>query len=270
MPAGGPLDPRTAIDASRPHPARMWNYWVGGEDYFEIDQQVGEQIAAAFPGARDVARQSRACLGRMVSYLAGEEGIRQFLDVGSGLPTHGNTHEVAQRIAPESRVVYVDNDPLVLVQVQGLLIGTDEGRTAYIHADVRDPGRILREAAGTLDFTRPIGLILFGIMGNVTDDGEAAAIVRTFVRALPSGSFVALNDGTGVLDRAGREEASRIAVERGSTPYATRTPEQIAGFLDGLELVEPGVVSTSRWRPEPSPSGAPAEVDATCGLARKP
>ncbi len=258
------------IDTSRPHSARMWNYWVGGKDYYEIDKQVGDQVAAAYPGVSDVARHSRVALGRMVRYLTAEEGIRQFLDVGTGLPTHDNTHEVAQRIAPESRVVYVDNDPLVLVHARALLVGRPEGRTDYIECDVRDPERILAGAARTLDFTRPIGLIMFGIMGNVVDDDEAYAIVRRFVDALAPGSFLALNDGTGSVDKQAREEAIRIAVERGSTPYIDRSPEQLAEFFTGLELLEPGIVSTSRWRPEATPFGAPPEVDAACGLGRKP
>ncbi|MEU8797266.1 SAM-dependent methyltransferase [Spirillospora sp. NPDC048819] len=258
------------IDTSRPHPARMWNYWIGGKDHYPIDQEVGDQVAAAFPSVGDIARHSRVCLGRMVRHLAAEEGIRQFIDIGTGLPTHDNTHEVAQRVAPSARIVYVDNDPLVLLHARALLASHPEGRTDYIECDVRDPGRILAEAARTLDFTEPIGLIMFGIMGNVVDDDEAYTIVRRLLDALPPGSFMAFNDGTGVLDKEGREEAIRVASEQGSTPYVARTPEQIAGFFAGLELLEPGVVSTSRWRPEAAPFGPPPEVDATCGLARKP
>jgi hypothetical protein len=258
------------IDTSRPHPARMWNYWIGGKDYYEIDKQVGDQVAAAYPRVGDVARHSRVALGRMVRHLAAEEGVRQFLDIGTGLPTHDNTHEVAQRIAPDSRVVYVDNDPLVLVHARALLVGRPEGRTDYIECDVRDPERILAEAARTLDFTRPIGLIMFGIMGNVVDDDEASGIVHRFVGALPSGSFLGLNDGTGSVDKKAREEAVRIAVERGSTPYIDRSPAQLGEFFAGLELLEPGIVSTSRWRPEADPFGPPPEVDAACGLGRKP
>jgi hypothetical protein len=258
------------IDTSRPHPARMWNYWIGGKDYYEIDRQVGEQVAAAFPSVGDVARHSRVTLGRMVRHLAEKEGVRQFLDIGTGLPTHDNTHEVAQRVAPESRVVYVDNDPLVLVHARALLTGRAEGRTDYVECDVRDPGRILAEAARTLDLDRPVGLVMFGIMGNVVDDGEAYAIVRRLLDALVPGSYMAFNDGTGVVDREGREEAIRIAVEQGSTPYVVRAPEQIADFFAGLELLEPGVVSTSQWRPEATPFGMPETVDAACGLARKP
>jgi SAM-dependent methyltransferase len=248
----------------------MWNYWVGGKDYYEIDKQVGAQVAAAYPGVSDVARHSRVALGRMVRHLVADEGIRQFLDVGTGLPSHDNTHEVAQRVAPETRVVYVDNDPLVLVHARALLVGRPEGRTDYVECDVRDPERILAEAARTLDFDRPIGLIMFGIMGNVVDDDEAAAIVRRFVDALAPGSFLALNDGTGSVDKKAREEAVRIAVERGSTPYIDRSPGQIAGFFTGLDLLEPGIVSTSQWRPEANAFGPPPEVGAACGLGRKP
>ena len=267
-PPGSP--PLARLDTTRPHPARMWNYWLGGKDHYTADREVADQVIAAYPSIREVARASRACLGRMVSYLAAEEGIRQFLDIGTGLPTTGNTHEVAQRAAPGSKVVYVDNDPLVLVHARALLTSGPEGTCGYIDCDVRDPGRILDEAGEILDFTRPVALILFGIMGNVVDDDEAAAIVRRLVGALAPGSFLAFNDGTGQLDRQGREEAIRIGVEQGSTPYVARTPVQIAGFLDGLELVEPGVVSTSLWRAEATAPGTLHEVDSTCGLARKP
>ncbi|MGI8334461.1 SAM-dependent methyltransferase [Actinomadura scrupuli] len=262
--------PSSKIDTSRPHSARMWNYWLGGKDYYPIDKRVGDEILETFPAIREVARQSRACLGRMIRYLAAEEGIRQFLDIGTGLPTVGNTHEVAQRVAPTSKIVYVDNDPLVLVHAAALLTSTPEGACGYIDCDVRDPDRILEKAAGILDFTEPIGLIMFGILGNVIDDDEATVIVRRLVGALPPGSFLALNDGTGELDRAGREEAIRIAVEQGSMPYVARNPDQIAGFFDGLDVLEPGVVTTSQWRWESNPFGEPAQVDSTCGLARKP
>jgi O-methyltransferase involved in polyketide biosynthesis len=248
----------------------MWNYWLGGKDNFTIDREVGDQVAAVHPGIREVARASRACLGRMVGYLTAEEGIRQFLDIGTGLPVAGNTHEVAQQIAPDSKVVYVDNDPMVLTHARALLTSDPRGACGYIDCDVRDTDRILAEAAAILDFTRPVALILFGVMGNVTDGEEAAAIVRRLVDALAPGSFMALNDGTGQVDRQGREEALKIAAEQGSDPYMARTPEQIAGFFTGLELLDPGVVSTSRWRPGATPFGPPSEVDATCGLARKP
>jgi O-methyltransferase involved in polyketide biosynthesis len=262
--------PLTGIDTTRPHPARLWNFWIGGKDHYEIDRAVGSQIVEAMPSMRDVARHSRECLGRMVRHLVAEEGVRQFLDIGTGLPTHNSTHEVAQRIAPTCKVVYVDNDPLVLVHAAALLTSTPEGECAYIDSDVRDIDQILDQAGQTLDFTQPIGLVLFGIMGNVIDDDEADAIVRRLAAALPPGSFMAFNDGTGEVDERGRAEAIRIAMEQGHPPYVARTPGQIAGFFTGLELLEPGVVSTSRWRWEETPFGMPDEVDATCGLARKP
>jgi S-adenosyl methyltransferase len=258
------------IDASVPHSARMWNYWIGGKDHYEIDRIVGDKIVEVFPNIRDVARHSRAFLQRAVTYLTAEAGVRQFLDIGTGLPAHDNTHEVAQRIAPESRIVYVDHDPLVLVHARALLTSSAEGACDYVDADVRDPGRILDHAAGTLDFTQPIALMMLGIMGNVVDDGEAYAIVEHLLNALPSGSYMAVNDGTSTVHGTARDDAIAISDDHGGAPYASRTPEQIARFFNGLQLLEPGVVSTSLWRPEPSPFGPPDAVDAYCGLARKP
>ncbi|MBP2704308.1 SAM-dependent methyltransferase [Microbispora sp. RL4-1S] len=248
----------------------MWNYWVGGKDHYAIDREIGDKIVEVFPDIIEVARQSRAFLARAVTYLTRDAGVRQFLDIGTGLPTHNNTHEVAQRIAPEARVVYVDNDPLVLVHAEALLTSTPEGATAYIDADVRDPDRILAEAARTLDFSRPIGLMMLGIMGNVVDNDQAYGIMSTLLAALPSGSYMALNDGTSVVHGDAREEAIQVWDERGGAPYTSRTPAQIERFFDGLDLLDPGVVSVSRWRPEDSAWGIPKEVDAFCGLGRKP
>jgi hypothetical protein len=247
----------------------MWNYWIGGKDYYPIDREVGDKIIEVFPNILDVARHSRAFLGRAARYLVGEVGIRQFLDVGTGLPTHDNTHEVAQRIAPECRIVYVDNDPLVLVHAQALLTSSPEGKCAYIDADVRDPEKILAEAAEILDFTQPVALMMLGIMGNVVDDEQAYQIVRRLLDELPSGSYLALNDGTSVVHGSARDEAIEISNEQGGDPYISRTPEQIERFFDGLQILEPGVVPTSLWRPEATPFGTPAPVDAFCGLARK-
>jgi hypothetical protein len=257
------------IDTTKPHSARVWNYWIGGKDNYPIDREVGEQVAEVFPNIVDIARHSRAFLGRVVRYLAGEAGIRQFLDIGTGLPTHDNTHEVAQRVAPESRIVYVDDDPLVLVHAEALLTSNPRGACAYIDSDVRDPDKIVNEAAKTLDFGRPIGLMMLGIMGNVDDDAEAYDMVRRLLAALPPGSYMALNDGTNVVYHEESSEGARLRADAGD-PYRVRTPAQITRFFDGLELVEPGVVSVSRWRPEATPFGLPDEVDAFCGLGRKP
>src|SRR6266566_476789 len=255
-------EPGSKLDTGIPHSARIWNYWLGGKDNF-----VGDQVLAVFPKIVENARASRAFLIRAVRYLAGEAGIRQFLDLGTGLPTADNTHEVAQRIAPTSRIAYVDNDPLVLVHARALLVSSPEGVTDYLDADVRDPDKILREAARTLDFTQPIALMMLGILGNVVDYDEARSIVNRLLDGVPSGSYLVINDGTNTSKEIA--EGARISGQ-GGHPYTLRSPEQIARFFDGLELQEPGVVSTPRWRPEPSPSGSPAELDGFCGVARKP
>jgi S-adenosyl methyltransferase len=259
------------INTSVPQSARIWNYWLGGKDNFPVDRAAGDQYREVFPGIVDVARASRGFLVRAVRYLAGEAGIRQFLDVGTGLPTADNTHQVAQRVAPESRIVYVDNDPLVLVHARALLTSDPRGVTAYIDADLRDPETILHVAGRTLDFTQPVALMLMGILGHVGDYDEARSIVRRLLDALPSGSYLALNDGTNVISDA-FAEAQQGYNESGAVPYHLRSPEQIAGFFEGLELVEPGVVSVPRWRPDPGDlgGGLPAELDAFGGVGRKP
>jgi hypothetical protein len=258
--------PPPEIDTSVPQSARVWNYWLGGKDYFPVDSAVGEQFRAVYPGIADVAREGRQFLNRAVRYLTGEAGIRQFLDIGTGLPTADNTHQVAQRVAPDARIVYVDNDPVVLVHARALLTSTPEGVTDYVDADLHDPGKILEAASRTLDFTQPVALMLMGILGHVTDADEARSITKRLLEALPSGSYLALYDGTDT-DPAG--VAAQDNYNRsGAVPYILRSPEQIGGFFDGLELVEPGVVSCSRWRPDAA--GVPAEVDAVCGVGRKP
>jgi O-methyltransferase involved in polyketide biosynthesis len=259
----------SAIDTRVPHSARIWNYWLGGKDNYAVDRAAGDEYARAFPGIVDVARASRHFLTRTIRYLAEEAGIRQFLDVGTGLPTADNTHEVAQRAAPEARIVYVDNDPLVLAHARALLTSTPEGATAYIDADLREPDKILADAAKTLDFTKPIALILSGVLGHVTSIDEARSIGRRLMDALPSGSYLSLNDGTSVVAGEAFEGAQEDYNESGALPYVLRTPEEIASFFDGLDLVEPGVVSCPRWRPEAASSG-PSEVDAFGGVGRKP
>jgi O-methyltransferase involved in polyketide biosynthesis len=203
--------------------------------------------------------------------LAGEAQIRQFLDIGTGLPTADKTHEVAQRIATDARVVYVDNDPLVLTHARALLTSTPQGVTAYIDADLRDPDKILAAAAQTLDFTQPIALMLMGILGHIGDHDEARSILKRLLDPLPSGSYLALNDGTSVISQAFAQAQQRYN-EGGALPYHLRSPEQIAGFFDGLELVEPGLVSVPRWRADPAEAGGdlPAEVDAFGGVGREP
>ncbi|GAA3419887.1 SAM-dependent methyltransferase [Streptosporangium vulgare] len=257
------------IDAEVPHSARIWNYLLGGKDNFAVDREAGERVSAVFPGMVDVARHSRYMLARVVRHLAGEAGIRQFLDIGTGLPTVDNTHEVAQRVAPESRVVYVDNDPLVLVHARALLTSTPEGATDYIESDVRDPEHILREAARTLDFGRPTALMLMGIMGLIGDHDEAFSIVRRLMRDLPSGSYLALYDGVDT-DPAYVEAMRRHNSGSGVVAYTPRSPELITRYFDGLTLLEPGVVPVQRWRPDPTPWGDAPEVACAGGVARKP
>ena len=272
--SSGPEEPsstaRTGIDTTVPHSARIWNYWLGGKDNFAVDRAAGDAWAATFPGVRDIARASRSFLTRSLHYLAAEAGIRQFLDIGTGLPAADNTHQVAQRVAPGARIVYVDNDPLVLAHARALLTSTPEGATAYIHADLRDPDKILAEAAEALDFTKPIALILSGVLGHIVDVGQARSIVRRLMGALPSGSYLSLNDGTSVVGGEQHEQATEDYNESGALPYIQRTPEEIASFFDGLELVPPGVVSCPRWRPDPAPADSLAEVDAFGGVGRKP
>ncbi|MFC4533523.1 SAM-dependent methyltransferase [Sphaerisporangium dianthi] len=262
-----PAPPR--VDTSVPHSARIWNHLLGGEDNYPVDRAAGDRVREVFPGMVDIARHSRHMLTRAVRYLAGEAGIRQFLDIGAGLPTVDNTHEVAQRVAPESRIVYVDKDPLVLVHAQALLTSTPEGATAYIEADARDPERILAAAAGTLDLTRPTALMLMGILGLVGDYDEARAIVNRLMDALPPGSYLALYDGADT-DRSYVEAMRRHNSGPGVVPYTPRSPERIAGYFEGLAMLEPGIVSVSRWRVEPGPSSEAAAVACVGGVALKP
>ncbi|WP_328474146.1 SAM-dependent methyltransferase [Actinoplanes sp. NBC_00393] len=258
----------TNIDTSVPHSARIWNYWLGGKDNFAVDRAAGDEYRRVFPGVVDVARASRQFLTRSIEYLVREAGIRQFLDVGTGLPTADNTHEVAQRIAPGARVVYVDNDPLVLVHARALLTGTAEGVTQYVDADLGDPAAIFAAARTILDFDQPVGLILSGVLGHVDDTGRARAIVRELLEPLPSGSYLSLNDGTSVVS-AEIQEAQEGYNETGAMPYKLRSPEEIASFFDGLELVEPGVVPCPRWRPDDRVD-TPIDIDAFGGVGRKP
>jgi O-methyltransferase involved in polyketide biosynthesis len=264
--AGGAPLPEN-IDTTVPHSARIWNYWLGGEDHYPVDREAGEAFRKIYPDIVELARAVRSFLGRAVRYLAGEAGIRQFLDVGAGLPTVDNTHELAQRVAPESRIVYVDHDPLILAHSRALLTSRPEGVCAYVDADVRRPEAVLDAAAATLDFGRPVALIMLGILGLVEDYDEARSIVRQLTGALPPGSYLTLSDGADISEA--RQRAHRYYAETGAIPYRLRSLEQIAGFFDGLDLLEPGVVPVSRWRPDPSPSGLPGEVSTFGGVARK-
>jgi hypothetical protein len=259
-PAGGE---KPKLDVTVPHSARVWNYWLGGKDNYPADRAMGEQILAMVPDMPRIARLQRAFLTRAIQYLAGETGIRQFLDIGTGLPTADNTHQAAQAIAPESRIVYVDNDPLVLVHAEALLTSSPEGACDYVAADVREPEKIIAVAARTLDFSKPIALMMLGILGQIPDSDHPETIVGTLLDAVPSGSYLAISDGVNTSETF--NEAARH-----SGWYHVRSPEQIAGFFAGLELVEPGVVSLARWRPPATPFPEQDDVPGMCGVGRKP
>jgi len=256
----------TAIDASVPHSARIWNYWLGGKDNYAVDRAAGDQFSAIFPRIVDIARADRNFLGRVVRFLAGEAGVRQFLDVGTGLPTVDNTHEVAQRVAPESRIVYVDKDPLVLTHARALLTSSPEGTTNYVDADMADPHKVLQEAAKWLDMAEPVALTLMGVLGHVTDYAEARSIVAGLLDGLSAGSYLAINDSINTSEAL--EEALRQYEASGAVPYRTRSLEQFVGFFDGLELVEPGVVLVADWRPDPGSVPGP-EIPQVGAVGRK-
>ncbi|MFI6106227.1 SAM-dependent methyltransferase [Streptomyces sp. NPDC051310] len=273
-------DLRARIDTSKPHSARFWNYFVGGKDHYEVDRELGDHIKEIFPGLVDVARASRRFLGRAVRHLAEERGIRQFLDIGTGLPTADNTHEVAQRVAPDARIVYVDNDPLVLAHARALLTSTPQGRTAYVDADLYRPDAVVEAAAATLDLSRPVGLVILNTLGHVADHAEARRLVSRLMAALPSGSHLVIGDSTATSE--GMVAASEAYNASGAVPYHVRSVEEIAGFFEGLDLVEPGIVPVTRWRPTAgAPDGVPdagavpdagtvPDVDGYCGVGRKP
>jgi hypothetical protein len=268
-----PPEPRPELAArirfDVPHSARIWNYWMGGKDNYEVDRAAGDAWIAVHPDIVTHAKQSRQFLIRAVRFLAGEAGMRQFLDIGTGLPTMQNTHEVAQQIAPESRIVYVDNDPLVLAHARALLHNTTpEGVTTYVDSDVHDPDLIIADARNVLNFTQPIAVMFMGILGHVADIDEMRSIVARVMAAVPSGSYLALHDGTNT-DKAYREAAVKYA-ETGAIPYNLRSPEQVGRCFEGLEMVDPGLVPITQWRPDTAEVGKIEPIDNYGAVARKP
>ncbi|GAB3536521.1 SAM-dependent methyltransferase [Phytohabitans suffuscus] len=259
---------QSKIDTSVPHSARIWNYWMGGKDNYAADREAGDAYIAQFPGIVALAKQSRQFLIRAVHHLAAEAGIRQFLDIGTGLPTMQNTHEVAQRVAPASKIVYVDNDPLVLAHARALLRNTtDEGVTGYIDADLHDPDQIVADARNILNFTQPVAVMFMGVLGHVSDYDEVRSIVGRVMEAVPSGSHLVLWDSTNTSE--GFDEAQQGYDDTGAVPYVLRSPEQVRDCFEGLELLDPGLVSISLWRPDPAGTAAVA-VDGYGAVARKP
>ncbi|MGW6462200.1 SAM-dependent methyltransferase [Streptomyces sp. NPDC055078] len=251
-----PQAPADQIDTTTPHSARVWNYWLGGKDNYPVDQELGARMEEMFPQITGIARASRQFQARAVRHLAEQLGIRQFLDLGTGLPTANSTHEVAQSVAPEARIVYVDNDPIVLAHARALLVSSPEGATDYVHADLTDTPTVLREAAKTLDPNRPVALMLLSTLGHVEDDGRAAALLRGYLDAFPAGSCLILCDTIETPEtRAGSDEYA----SGGALPYVSRPAEVIGSFADGLDLIEPGFGSISLWRPEAPVAGEPVE-----------
>ncbi|WP_371573964.1 SAM-dependent methyltransferase [Streptomyces sp. NBC_01314] len=260
------------IVTTRPAAARIWNYWLGGGDYYEVDRKAGDEIRRLFPSIDDYARADRQFLGRAVRHLAADVGIRQFLDIGSGLPTAENTHEVAQHIAPDARIVYVDNDPLVLVHARALLTSSPEGRTDHVDEDLRNVDSILEHAARTLDLTRPVALLLLDVLAFVRDDEDPYGIVRRLLDALPCGSHLVLSHTITGPEWPDVDVAAAWWNEHGIPPLTQRTPEKIARFFDGLDLLEPGIVSCTHWRPATTGDpdcGEPAMVPMYCGVGGK-
>jgi hypothetical protein len=265
--------PAAEIDVRRPHTARMYDYYLGGKDHFAADRELADKMLAAVPSARTAARENRAFLGRAVRFLAAEAGVRQFLDIGTGLPTANNVHEVAQGVTPSARVVYVDNDPLVLAHARALLTSSPEGRTAYVHADLRDPAAITSDPGvrDVLDFRQPIALMLVAILHFIPDGDNPAKIIGTLLDALPPGSYLVASHGTHEHDRA-RFSAGQDAYKASGVTAQARDSADFARLaFSGLELMPPGVVLVSEWRPEtPGPRPTPAEVGIYGGVARKP
>ncbi|WP_250284428.1 MULTISPECIES: SAM-dependent methyltransferase [unclassified Frankia] len=260
--------PPASLNPDVPHIARIYDYWLGGRNNYAADRKVAEEVLEAVPITSVSVLANRAFLGRAVHHLAAEAGIRQFLDIGTGLPSANNTHEIAQRAAPAARVVYVDNDPIVLVHAKALLTSSPQGATTYLEADLRDPGTILTKAAAILDFTKPVALMLIAILHCVRDEDDPYGIVATLVDAIPAGSYLVFSHPASDIISDGMRKASTRMNTSMAEKVTFRAHEQVLRFFDGLELLAPGVVPTTRWRPEPGADTTPMPVWA--GLARKP
>jgi hypothetical protein len=269
---GGKLVADSTIDTSRAHPARRYNYWLGGTVNFPADRESGDELEKLYPSIRIGALANRAFLGRAVRFLAAEAGIRQFLDIGTGLPAAGNTHEVAQGLAPDARIVYVDNDPLVLANARAFLSSTEEGMTAYLDADLRDPRRILTDptVTGTLEPHEPVGLVLVAVLHFLPGD-SARHIVATLLDALPSGSYLAATNATqDFVDQDTRDRYWQL-YEAGRADVWPRSRDEFAALFTGLDLIDPGIVQVNQWRPEPGAEIRPPEEISFWGaVARKP
>ena len=257
------------IDPTVAHIARIQDYWLGGKDYFEADRIAGDEATAQLPDAVASVRNTRAFLGRTVRSLAAEYGIRQFLDIGTGIPTASNTHEVAQVVAPESRIVYVDNDPMVLAHARALLTSSPEGRCAYIDADIREPEQILNTAAEVLDFTEPVAVVLMAVLQFVPDDDDPHGIVRRLMAAVPAGSYLVISHPAADIEAAAMAGMASRLNELMAQRVKPRSKEAVTSFFDGLDLLEPGVIRCPEWRPD-RPQDAAGKSMMWGGVARKP
>jgi hypothetical protein len=256
-----------SFDITRAHPARVYDYWLGGKDNYEADREAAETFIEVMPNILEGVRANRAFLRRAVQYLAGEAGIRQFLDIGTGLPTAENTHEVAQAAAPDSRIVYVDNDPIVLAHARALLTSSPEGATAYVDADARDTAKILEAAAEILDFSQPIAVMSLLVLQYVPDEDQPHEIVARLMGAVPPGSYLTISDTTTDIDTERvTDGTARLNSRLGPARSTLRSREQIARYFDGLELIEPGIVPMPQWRTVPNPLVIPVYA----GMGRKP
>jgi len=264
-----PADPGPRFDPLVAHPARVYAYWLGGKDHWPADRQAAEEVIRQRPQVVAGARANRAFLARVVRYLAAERGIRQFLDIGTGLPAPDSTHEVAQAITPEARILYVDNDPLVLVHARALLTSTQGGACDYLDADLRDTATICDQAAKTLDFTQPAAILLLAILHFIPDTDDPAGIVTALAGVLAPGSFIVISHVT--ADLAPIQVHAGVAAYNTLVPagLTTRAHSQVTGLFGGLPLVPPGVVPVSEWRPAIAPAAGQA-ADIYGGVARIP
>ncbi|MGD0238752.1 MAG: SAM-dependent methyltransferase [Streptosporangiaceae bacterium] len=258
-----------AFDATVAHPARIYDYWLGGKDNFAADRIAAEEVLTLMPSMAQVARQVRMFLAAVVHHLAADAGIRQFLDIGTGLPTVNNTHDVAQRAAPGARVVYVDNDPIVLLHAGALLTCSPPGRCAYIEADMRDPDRVLAGAAATLDLTEPVAVMMLGLLHFLTDADAPYALTRYYLDALVPGSYLAVSHASSDIESEPLEAAAKRYNAHSATPIILRSKAEITPFFDGLDLIPPGITPLGQWAPGAALPGSPGLPTYTA-LARKP
>jgi hypothetical protein len=263
-------DPSAEIDTGVAHPARIYDYWLGGKDNFAADREAGDCAVRANPGILRGVRANRRFLGHAVRHLAGDAGIRQFLDIGTGLPAMENTHEVAQAVAPDARVVYVDNDPIVLAHARALLTSTPKGCTAFVDADARDVVTVLDEASATLDFGQPITVMLLMVLQHIPDSDDPRGIVARLVDAMPPGSYLVVSDTASDIRPDVVAESQRVLNARMAGQQTRRTRAEIQQYFTGLEMVPPGLVTLDRWHPAADDPEPDEDIAAYCGIGRKP